>query len=321
MKLNYSDINLADWMSSLVIIGGQVVAVLLENIHAILMNIGHLTCFAFLQKPPSRYSLVKSTKVVEPADLYHDEFMKVKSAPMKIVRSSNKRGRVSRGKGRIKKLSKRMNYSKRDTGHRNVKVTENLSQRIKQQGQGSHGQAGGHGRRTVRKRRVEKRAVEDLLLGHRAATHSSNIGREPLRILDEDWNDEKASPMTPIQTGAADIGDSAEEVESDDNAQAVESDDNVQAVESDDNVQAVEYGQGNWEIGFNGTPNRWSRDMVGMSDEDVEASEDDNDNGIEENEEEEDSEADVMSEGSDGMANRVVSEESSDSAVSEDSSD
>jgi len=57
----------------------------------------------------------------------------------------------------------------------------------------------------------------------------------------------------------------------------------------DDNAQAVEYDQGNWEAGFNGLPpNRWSRGLVGMSDED------DNDNGIEENEEE-DSEADVMS--------------------------
>ena len=57
-----------------------------------------------------------------------------------------------------------------------------------------------------------------------------------------------------------------------------------------------------------------------MSDEVADASEDDNDNGIEENQEE-DSEADVMSEGSDGMANRVINEEGSDSAVSEDSSD
>ncbi|XP_061344571.1 homeobox-DDT domain protein RLT1-like isoform X3 [Gastrolobium bilobum] len=284
----------------------------------------HLTCFAFLQKLPSRYNPSKSSKVVEPepADSDHDDFMKVKSAPMKIARSSNKRGRGSHDKGRGKKLSKRMRDSKRDTS-RNVKVTENLSQRIKQQGRGSQGQAGGRGRRTVRKRRVEKRAVEDLLLGHGAASHSSSIGREPLRSLDEDWDDRKASPMTPIHMGAADISNSAEEaesgdnaqaVESGDNAQAVESGDNAQAVESDDNDEAVEYDQGNWEIGFSGTPNRWSRHLVNMSDEDVEASEDDNDNGIEE----EDSEADVMSEGSDGMANGVVNGAGSDSADSED---
>ncbi|MCI94305.1 homeobox domain protein, partial [Trifolium medium] len=62
-------------------------------------------------------------------------------------------------------------------------------------GQGSQGQAGGRGPRTVRKRRAEKRVVEDYLLDYRAANHSFNIGREPSRILDEDWNDEKTGPI------------------------------------------------------------------------------------------------------------------------------
>ncbi|KAK7319734.1 hypothetical protein RJT34_04459 [Clitoria ternatea] len=253
-------------------------------------------------KLPSRYNPSKFRKVAEPADLNQNEFVKVKSAPVKIGQNSNKRGRVSQDKARSKKRSKTMYGSKQETGRHKVKVTENLSQRIKQQGGGSQGQAGGRGRRTVRKRRVEKRAVEDLLLGHRGAPrNSSTRGREPLRSMDEDSDDEKASPMTPIHMGAANISNSAEEAE------------------SDDNVQAVEYDQGNWEIGFNGTTSRWSRDMVGMSDEDVEASEDDNEN----DNVEEDSEPDGMSEDSDGMANRVVNEESSssDSDASEDSSD
>ncbi|KAG4383911.1 hypothetical protein AAZX31_13G159500 [Glycine max] len=293
-------------------------------------------------KLPSRYNPSKSSKVAEAADLDRDEFMKVKSAPVKIVQSNNKRGRGSRDKGRGKKLSK----TKQNTGRRGAKVAGNAGQRIKKQGVGSQGQAGGRGRRTVRKRRVGKKAVEDLLMGHRDASHSSSIGRESLRSLDDDWDDEKASPMTPIHMGAANSNNSIEEVESDDNVeamesddnvqamesddkvQAMESDDNVQAAESDDNGQAVEYDQGNWEIGFNGAPSRWSRDLVGGisdedEDEDAEASEDDNDNGIGiENNEEVDSEADAMSEeGSDGTANRIVNEESSDSDVSEDSSD
>ena len=289
-----------------------------------------LSYFVFSQKLPSRYNPSKSSKAAEAADLDHDEFMKVKSASVKIVQSNNKRGRGSRDKGRGKKLSK----TKQNTGHRGAKVAGNASQRIKQQEVGSQGQAGGRGRRTVRKRRVGKKAVEDLLLGHRGATHSSSIGRESLRSMDEDWDDEKASPVTPIHMGAANNSNSIEEAESDDNVQAMESDDNVQAMESDDNEQAaesddngqaVEYDQGNWEIGFNGAPSRWSRDLVGMSDDDVEASEDDDDNdnviGIENNGEE-DSEADAMSEeGSDGTANRIVNEESSESDVSEDSSD
>lgn len=224
-----------------------------------------------------------------------------------------------------------MYNSKQDIGRRNIKVTENLSQKLKQQGQGTQGQGGGRGRRTVRKRRVEKRAVEDLLLGHAAASHSSKGGREPLRNLDEEWDVEKLSPMTPVHIGVAENSNSAEEVESDDNAQAVESDDDALAVESDDDAQAVEYDHGNWEIGYNGvSPNRWDRDLVGMSDEDVDNFEDEEDNGndndndigigIEENEEE-DSEEDVMSEGSDGMLNRVVNVGGSEDVMSEDSSD
>ncbi|XP_047163549.1 homeobox-DDT domain protein RLT1 [Vigna umbellata] len=255
---------------------------------------------------PSRYTHLKSNREVEPAEFDHDEFAKDKSVPKKIVRSGNKRRRGSNEQRRGKKLAKRVYNSKRDGGRKNAKVTVNLSHKLKQQARGTQGQGAGRGRRTVRKRRVGKRAVEDLLLGHTTASHSSKIDREPLKNLDEEWDGEKASPMTPVHIGvAADHSNSAEEVESD-----------------YDHAQAVEYDQGNWEVGFNGVPsNRWSGDLVGMSDEDVDASEDDNDNGIEENEDE-DSEADVMSEeGSDGMGNRVVNVGGSYSALSEDSSD
>ncbi|CAI8591100.1 unnamed protein product [Vicia faba] len=304
-------------------------------------------------KLPSRYTPFKPNREVEPAALDHDAFTKVKSPTNKIVRSGNKRGRGASDYGRPKKLSKRMYNSKRDTGRRNVNVTENLSQKLRLQGRGTPGQGGGRGRRTVRKRRLEKRAVEGLLLGHAAATgYSSKSGKEPLRSFDEEWNVEKASSMTPVHIGVSENSISVEEMESDDNALGMESydnaqgvesydnaqgmesdynaqemeyDDNAQAVESDDNAQAVEYDHGNWEIGYNGiSPNRWNRDLVGMSDEDVDAFEDDNDNGnvngFEENFEE-DSEEDVMSEGLDHMANRVVNIGGSDLSVSEDSSD
>ncbi|XP_019440230.1 PREDICTED: homeobox-DDT domain protein RLT1-like isoform X2 [Lupinus angustifolius] len=256
-------------------------------------------------KLPSRYTPFKFKQEVEPAGLDHNEFIQDKSAPKKVVRSGNKRGRGSKDQGRGKKLSKRPYNSKQNIGRRDVKVTENLSLKLKQQqGQGTQGQAGGRGRRTVRKRRVEKRAVEDLLLGSTAAGHSNKISRVPMRSMDVGWEVNKASPVTHIHMDVADNSNSTEEVESDDNA------------------PAVEYDRGNWEIGFSGVAphNRWSNDLVGMSDEDVDASEDDNDNSLEE-QEEEDSEADVMSEGSDGIANRVVVNEDSDSAVSEDSSD
>lgn len=299
-----------------------------------------------MQRLPSRYTTpFKPNREVEPAALDHDVFTKVKSSTNRIVRSGNKRGRGASDYGRPKKLSRRMYNSKRDTSRRNVKVTENLSQRLRLQGPGTQGQGGGRGRRTVRKRRVEKRAVEDLLLGHAAAGHSSKSGKEPFRSFDEEWDVEKASSLTPIHIGVAENSISVEDVESDDNAQGMEFydnaqgmesdynaqemeyDDNAQAVESDDNAQAVEYDHGNWEIGYNGvSPNIWNRDLVGMSDEDVDAFEDDNDNdnvnvnGFEENFEE-DSEEDVMSEGSDHTANRVMNVGGSDLSVSEDSSD
>lgn len=296
-----------------------------------------------MQRLPSRYTSFKPNREIEPAALDHDAFTKIKSSTNKIVHSGNKRGRGASDHGRVKKLSKRMYNSKRDTGRRNINVTENLSQRLRLQGRGPQGQGGGRGRRTVRKRRVEKRAVEDLLLGHAAAGHSFKSAKEPLRSLDEEWDVEKASSMTPVHIGVAENSISAEEVESDDNALGVESydnaqgmesddnaqemeyDDNAQAVESDDNAQAVEYDHGNWEIGYNVvSPNRWHRDLVGMSDEDGDAFEDDNENvnvnGFEENFEE-DSEEDIMSEGSDHMANRVINVGGSDLSVSEDSSD
>ncbi|XP_057431114.1 homeobox-DDT domain protein RLT1-like isoform X3 [Lotus japonicus] len=250
-------------------------------------------------KLPSRYTPFKSNREIEPAEFDSVELPRDKSAPNKIARGGYKRGRGTSDQGRGKKLAKRMYNSKRGTGRRNAVVTDNLSQKLKHLGR-TQGQSGGRGRRTVRKRRVEKRAVEDLLVGHTAASHSFKSGGEPLRSLDEEWNGEKASPMTPVHIGVPEISNSAEEVESDENA------------------QAVEYDQGNWEISYNGVPsNRWIReDLVGMSDEDVDAFEDDN--VIEENEEE-DLEGDVMSDdGSDGMANRVANGGVSDS---EDSSD
>ncbi|XP_054800756.1 homeobox-DDT domain protein RLT1 isoform X3 [Prosopis cineraria] len=255
----------------------------------------------------SRYAPFKSGRAIESAELDHDEFIK-EDKSSRSVRSSNKRGRGSHDHGRGKKLSRRTQEPKQHTGRRNVRSAENLGRGLKQQGRGTQGQPGGRGRRTVRKRRVEKRAVEDLLLGHKGVSHSPKISRESLRSLEEEWDGEKEA--SPVQIDGVDNSNSAEEVE------------------SDDNGQAVEYGQGNWEVGFNGgSSNRWDRDLVGVSDEEVVGVSED-DNGIEgeelEEELEEDSEEEVMSEGedSDGVGNRMmVNEEGSDSAVSEDSSD
>ncbi|KAF7803410.1 homeobox-DDT domain protein RLT1 [Senna tora] len=260
-------------------------------------------------KLPSRYAPFKSARVIEPAELDHDEFIREdKPAHNKIVRSSNKRGRGYQDQGRGKKLSRRTYEPKQNSGRRNTKGNENVSQGLRQPGRLTQGQPGGRGRRTVRKRRVEKRAVEDLLLSHTGVSHSSKMSRESLQSLEDEWDVEKEA--SPIHMEGGDNSNSAEEVD------------------SDDEGQAVEYEQGNWEVGFNGgSSNRWGRDLVGVSDEEVVGASED-DNGIEVGEEElEDSEEDVImsegeGEGSDGVANRMmVNEEGSDSAVSEDSSD
>ncbi|KAK4271625.1 hypothetical protein QN277_020289 [Acacia crassicarpa] len=255
-------------------------------------------------KLPSRYAPFKSGRAIESAELDHDEFIK-EDKSNRSVRGSHKRGRGSHDQGRGKKLARRTQH----TGRRNAKGAENLGRGLKQQGRGTQGQAGGRGRRTVRKRRVEKRAVEDLLLGHKGAGRSPKISAESLRSLEEEWDGEKES--SPIQMDGVDNSNSADEVESDDNGQAVEYDE-----------------QGNWEVGFNGgSSNRWDTDMVEASDEEVVGASED-DNGIEEGEEEleEDSEEEAMSEGedSDGEGNNRMmvndeEEEGSDSAVSEDS--
>lgn len=252
--------------------------------------------------------------MIEPAELDHDDFIKEdKPAHNRIARNGNERGRGSHDQGgRAKKLSRRTQVPKQHSGRRNTKAVENLRQGLKQQGQLTQGQPGGRGRRTVRKRRVEKRAVvEDLLLGHTGVGRNSKMSTESLRSLEEEWDGEKESSPIPMEAG--------------DNSNSVDE------AESDDNGQAVEYEQGNWEVGFNGgSPNRWDRDLVGVSDDEVVGGSED-ENGIEEEGEEEleeDSEEDViMSEGEgsdgDGVANRMMlnEEDGSDSADSEDSSD
>lgn len=265
--------------------------------------------FSFLQKLPSRFTPFKSGRTIGSAEVDGDEFIKEEKSN-KSVRGSNKRGRGSQDQGRAKKLSRRTQEPKQHYGRRNGKGAYTLGQGLKQHGRGTQAQPGGRGRRTVRKRRVEKRAVEDLLLGQKVVSQSPKIGRESLRVLEEEWVEEKESSPIQMDDGGDDNSNSAEEVESDDNGQAVEYDE-----------------QGNWEVGFNGdSSNRWDRDLVGGSDEEmVGASEDDN--GIEE-ELEEDSEEEVMSEGegedSDGEGNNrmMVNEEGSDSDdVSEESSE
>lgn len=244
---------------------------------------------------------MRNDKEIDLTQLVHNEHMKEENrVHMKSARNNYRRGRGGREQRRGKRWQKRVN-SKSSATRQNARSNENATQGLRQLGRRTLGQGGGRGRRTIRKRRVENRAVEETLLGHMADTHSSpESGGESPRNLDEEWDDEKIDEINV----------------KDDNVNSVE------AVESDDNAQAEEYEQKNWELGFDGVSSRWNGDLMEVSDEDVDASEDDDDdNGIEEVGDG-DSEGDVdVSEGSEGIPNRIENDEGSDSAVSEDYSD
>ncbi|XP_048323256.2 homeobox-DDT domain protein RLT1 isoform X1 [Ziziphus jujuba] len=256
-------------------------------------------------KLPTRFAPSRNDKEIELAELSHREHMKEENfAHLKSARNNYRRGKGGRDQRRGKKLQRRVNNSKSSAARKNARTNENTTQGLRQLGRRPLGQGGARGRRTIRKRRVENRAVEETLLGHIADTRSSpESGGESPRNLDEEWDDEKINNINVK-------GDDVNSVE------AVESDDN--------NAQAEEYEQGNWELGYDGVSGGWNGDLMEVSDEDVDASEDDDDdddNGIEEVGDG-DSEEDVdVSEESDGIPNRIENDEGSESAVSEDYSD
>lgn len=231
--------------------------------------------------------------------------MREENRSLKSLRNSYKRGRGSREQGHSKKLQKRANGSKPAAARRNSRVNDNINQGLRQPGR-TLKQAGGRGRRTVRKRRSGNKVVEETIQVHIADIPSSpESGGESPRNFVEEWDDEKVD---------------AEHMKDDENiiGEAV--------MESDDNAQEEEYEQGNWEVGYNGVANEWNGGLMEASDEDEDADADadafeDEDNGIEEVGEE-DSEGDVdLSEGSDQMPNRIENDEGSDLSASEDYSD
>ncbi|KAF3451430.1 hypothetical protein FNV43_RR07525 [Rhamnella rubrinervis] len=255
-------------------------------------------------KLPTRFAPLRNDKEIDLTELVHNEHMKGENrVHMKSARNNYRRGRGGREQRRGKRWQKGIN-NKSSAARQNSRSNENATQGMRQLGRRTLGPGGGRGRRTIRKRRVENRAVEETLLGHMADTHSSpESGGESPRNLDEEWDDEKIDEINVKDDNV----NSAEAVE-----------------ESDDNAQAEEYEQRNWELGFDGVSSRWNRDLMEASDEDVDASEDDDDDddNIIEEVGDGDSEGDVdISEGSEGMPNRIENDEASDSAVSEDYSD
>ncbi|GAV60333.1 Homeobox domain-containing protein/DDT domain-containing protein [Cephalotus follicularis] len=234
---------------------------------------------------PSGYNPLKSKEIeVKELDLV-EHTREVNYADLGGRRINFKRGRGGRDQG-SSRWQRRVPSSSFDSSRRNARDNENLDLRPRQQGRRTNGQGRGRGRRTVR-RRPEKRAVGGTFLGNMGNIDRPRGNGQPPRNLIEEWEGDKFRIM---HMEAADNGDSAEEVESDDNA------------------QEAGYEQRNWEVGFEGPSSRWNRDSMEMSDDDADASGDDNDNAMEELGDE-DSEGDIyMSEESDGIPNKIGKE-------------
>ncbi|GLU22947.1 hypothetical protein SLE2022_389830 [Rubroshorea leprosula] len=242
-------------------------------------------------KLPSRSSLAVKSKELELKELDPDVPMKEENfTTLSSKRNSHKRGRGGREQGSGRKLQRRLPARKNDSLRQSAKRSNNLSLRLRQQGPRTNGQGSGRGRRTVRKR-AERRGVDNTLLSRMVDIVEPSTHPESPRNLNEEWGGENIGMM---HVAGADDSSSAE-------------------VESDDNVQdGGGYEQGNWEeVGFGGGSTEWNGDPMEVSDEEDDAS---GDNGIEQMGDE-NSEADLdVSEGSDGLANKIEDDESSESS-------
>ncbi|KAJ6738207.1 HOMEOBOX-DDT DOMAIN PROTEIN RLT2 [Salix koriyanagi] len=256
-------------------------------------------------KLPSRYSDFKNE--VEIKDVKLEEHNK-EIVDLRGKRSNYKRGRGGRDQGLATKWQRRVPGLKSDTRRQSSsRGVQNLNQGSRQQGRKTNLQASSRGRRTVRKRRVEKMVAKEPLPGRmtnkvaapmsylskKTAVHNSYV-KSFRNLDDEDWS-AKRGRMNVV---------------GDDNSNSMEE------AESDDNVEEEVYEQGNWEPRFNGTPNGWNGNSMEVSDDDGDAS-----NGVAAMGDD-DSEGDVeMSDGSDQEANQVQNDEGLDFADSDEYSD
>ncbi|KAI3439979.1 J domain-containing protein [Psidium guajava] len=204
-------------------------------------------------------------------------------------RNSKKRGLGSRDQSNGR-MHQRRPGAKSFAGKQNPLNVETLNRGFNQQGRGY-----GRGRRTVRRRRTESKAVQGSLLGNMVETGTPKIIKDSTAI--EEWGAEQKSPVRLVTN---DNSNSMEEAESDDNEMA-----------------AYEFDKGNWEVGLGGTSNGW--DKMEVSDEDVDSYDDNKDV---EDAVDEDSEGDTDLGNADDVALDTVPDgEILDSAVSEDYSE
>uniref|UniRef100_A0A5B7A7I4 Homeobox-DDT domain protein RLT1 n=1 Tax=Davidia involucrata TaxID=16924 RepID=A0A5B7A7I4_DAVIN len=250
-------------------------------------------------KLPSRYTLMKNIQEAKPTELFRDEqVIEENWADLGGVCGSSGSKRVVRGRGGGRSRGswqRKVAGSILESGRKNFRDDGTLNQVLRQQGQ-VHGQRSGWGRRNVRGRRTEKRAVEQTPpLG---SPNSASTGESPGNPGMEEWVGEEVGKMQ------------IEDANNNSNS--------MEEIESDDDARAIGYKYGKWEPSFNVASNRRAGDLMGISDED--GTEDDDDS---EEDEDENLEGDVdMNECSDENGDGDEDEdEGTSSAVSEDYSD
>lgn len=224
---------------------------------------------------------MKNIEDFEQPEADQDGHMREKnSTGLTSVYGSKKYGQGIRGRFRGRS-QKRVSGS----GRRNLSIP--LTHVLRQHGERAHGQRLGRGRRTVRRRREEKMVIDEMLpsrLGNEAGFQSS--GWESPRNSGGEEEEEVEEDIQPMQNEGAEKSNSLEPVESS---------------SDDDNNRVVEYEYAKW-----GTGN-----LMVMSDEDLDGSEEDND--LEEMGGGNFERVVDMNEDSDGNANEEGSTESADS--------
>ncbi|XP_034673854.1 homeobox-DDT domain protein RLT1-like isoform X2 [Vitis riparia] len=259
------------------------------------------------RKFPSRYAPVKNAQEVEISGFPQDIHKKEENwTDLGNGRDSSRHGQRGRGRGRGRlhgeKWQRRVSSSRPHTGKHNARDNPNLNQRRGLQDrrtreQESQGQGCRRGPRTVR-RRADKRAVKGTPLGHLGdMVRPKGKGESHRNLIGEGWG-----KFTMMQMDNADNHSSGD------------------TVESDDNAPEMEHEHGSWGLGFDGVSGGQTGDLMEVSDEDAEGSEDDN--GSEEEGDDDNSEDANMNECSDGLVNGVGNEDlGTEYATSEDYSD
>ncbi|KAJ8545489.1 hypothetical protein K7X08_018072 [Anisodus acutangulus] len=171
-----------------------------------------------LPKPSVGYTSLKDLQKVEPTEMNHDGLLRVENWDYLSNLPSSSRSRQAvrgRGGGRPRgKLQKGTANKPAESGRAVVRPSETLTQVLIKQGE-KHGQRHVRGRRTVRRRRIEKKIVEEIqpdYLGHRSSRLSLVVS--PIKHEREEFD----MNMEGIEATIDDSSNSMEAAESDDSA-------------------------------------------------------------------------------------------------------